>query len=127
MIKLTQYTCSYFGLLNEWLITQNHSACRDDELPDHGIVCLIDDKPVAAGFLRACEGIAFLDSFVTNPASTSSDRDTALNQITDSLILTAKCKGFKKVVCITSSLDIAKRAQQQGFVISPSIIMSRGI
>lgn len=79
------------------------------EAPKTGYIVMDEyNYPVAAGFLRKCEGhLAFLDGFVTSPQHTSEVRDKAL----DLLIKRLKKKANgRKILAFTTDTCIIARA-----------------
>lgn len=94
------------------------------ELPAVGYMVYMGDIPVAAGFLRTCEGgHAFIDSLISNPEVNADLRHSALNKVFDNLIKTAKDKGVKKLYGITLDNNTIERASSFGCKKLPHLLM----
>lgn len=78
------------------------------EAPANGYIVIDEfNYPVAAGFIRKCEGnIALLDGFVTNPCHNTLVRDKALDLLIKRL--TKRAKGRKILAFTTDGCIIAK-------------------
>lgn len=81
-------------------------------LPKIGMI----EPGVAAGFLYQTDStIAWLESFVTNPEASSSERNVALDRITSALIHEAKKLGFTILMVYSRVPSITDRAREFGF------------
>lgn len=92
------------------------------EAPKRGYIVLDERNfPVAAGFLRYCEGnYALIDGFITDPAQPGVIRDKALDLLTKRLIKRAK---GRKILAFTSDAGILERAKKHGFAHLPHSFM----
>lgn len=80
-------------------------------LPEIGFI--VDD--VAAAFLYQTDGgICLLENYIRNPDIDSTDADQALDELTKTLLATAKEIGFKKVIGLTRNDRIVARAENNG-------------
>ena len=88
-----------------------------DDIPLHGFMIFDnDDEPVAAGFLRFIEGpYGLLDSYISNPKHTSSERSEAFDMITESLLRLAKRFDLKKLFAFSLETNLINRACSFGF------------
>ncbi len=84
------------------------------EAPRVGYIVLDEfNYPVAAGFLRKCEGnYMFVDGFITNPCHPPEIRNKALDLLTKRLIKRAK---GRKILAFTTDNCIITRAKKLGF------------
>lgn len=85
-------------------------------LPRTGYIVLMNDKPLAAGFLRRVEGgYGQLDTFATNPYLGSKLRNEAINLIVDQLMEEAKRLKLHGLLAFTHDKGILSRASHRGF------------
>lgn len=84
------------------------------EAPKAGYIVMDEfNFPVAAGFLRKCEGnYAFIDGFITNPCHPPEIRNKALDLLTKRLVRRAK---GRKILAFTTDNCILTRAKKHGF------------
>lgn len=84
------------------------------EAPKIGYVVMDQfNYPVAAGFLRKCEGnYAFFDGLITNPGHPSEYRSKALDLLIKKLVKRAK---GRKILAFTTDNGILTRAKKHGF------------
>lgn len=73
-------------------------------------------RGVAAGFLYTTNsGIAYLDSFITNPDRPKEERMGAIESIANALVHAAKSHGVSMVVCHSKFDSIVNAAMKIGF------------
>lgn len=91
-----------------------------NDLPQHGLIAIEGDTPIAVGFIRMIEGpYAMLDSYITNSEVDSKIRDRALNIITNKLLKWAKTANINKVLAFSCDENTIKRAESHGFITFP--------
>jgi hypothetical protein len=87
------------------------------DVPSLGFTVKRNDIVIAAGFLRLMEGdIGMIDGYVTDPTALSKDRHSALNELTDKIIIVAKELKLKGLLVFTSDESIKIRAEAAGFI-----------
>lgn len=99
--------------INSWLEARNLQAILPEQLPSIGFIV----TDVAAGFLYQTDStVAYLETYVTNPAKKSTLRNLALDAITAKLLIKAAELGYTTVISTTKEPNIAKRAIKHNFV-----------
>lgn len=119
-INILPFKCKYLPLLHEMLEAQGYPNPKEitmRTLPKIGYIAMINNQPVAAGFLRKveCNVIAQIDGLTSNPYFGSILRHVGINKVLDSLILDAKQLKLKGIVAFTSDETVLKRAEAIGF------------
>lgn len=90
----------------------------DDLFPEHGFIC----PGIAAGFMISTNTkLAFLEHFITNPESKSSDRRIAIDKIAEKLIAMGKEQGIKAFTAISGHPSIFQLCAKHGFSEIPNI------
>lgn len=90
------------------------------DLPRIGYIVLDGENPVAAGFLRQCEGnYGVLDSFITDPTAPPEDRDKAMDLLMNRLINHSKKAGIKQLIGFTVDQFTLSRAKKFGMCATP--------
>lgn len=85
-------------------------------LPKIGYIALLNDQPIAAGFLRRLEPCyAQIDTLVSNKYFGSQMRHIGVQKVVDSLIQDAKDLKLEGLICHTSDEGILNRAKALGF------------
>jgi hypothetical protein len=98
------------------------------DFPEHGYMAYQDDIPIAASFLRKCEGnYAIIDSLITDPGAPSDKRHDAIDLITGNLISLAKDLGFKSLLCFSIDDSTIARARRHGFTETNHVTMGRNL
>jgi hypothetical protein len=131
MIVVEKYTDLYDEELREWLRRRSLGVGGVTELPGIGYLAAEIRKgtdaltPVAAGFLRMCEGnYAMMDSFVTNPEANPEVRNKALDKIVMLLMAEGKAKGVKSFLFTTLDANTKARGERFGFKPLPHALMA---
>lgn len=93
-------------------------------LPPTGLVV----GGIAAGFVYMTNGgVAFIDSFMTDPASSKADRSEALDTLMVLLVAQAKELGYAVVIGTTTAQPLADRFHQHGFSVSDGFYVVRRV
>jgi hypothetical protein len=101
-----------YETISEWYKERNLPPPSESSLPATGFIV----PEVAAGFLTTTDSdICFLDGYISNPKSDKTERDYALDDITDALLAIANGMGFKHVLVMTRNQSIEERARYWGF------------
>lgn len=105
-------------IMKEWLRERNMDEALLGELPHLGLIAFDDEEVVCAGFLRMVEGsYALMDSLTTNPRSSSSKRNVALDLMTCELKAVAESLGLKQVIAYCEhEATIERGLAKHGFV-----------
>ena len=116
----TVYSPIPLTILNHWLCIHGQAPRERLDLPLKGFYVEIDNIPVAAGYLRKCEGnYGMIDSVVTNPTSKPEVRDQALNYLIEMLLTQAYKMSMKVVTAFTFDDHTVERAKRYGFEVLP--------
>ncbi len=131
-IEVLPFKNSHFELLLEMLEAQKFEGIADvtlRTLPKIGYIALLDNQPIAAGFLRRVEGniVAQIDGLTSNPYFGSIIRHHGIAKVLESLINDAKELKLKGIIAFTSDGTVVKRAIDMGFNIIDHKIMVRSI
>ena len=85
-------------------------------LPKIGYICLLNDQPIAAGFLRRVEGgFAQIDTLASNPHFGSQIRHEGISLVVSTLIEEAKRLKLNGILSLTNDSGILERAKSIGF------------
>jgi len=110
------------------LMSQNYAGIADvnmNTIPKIGYMVLMNNHPIAAGFLRKVEGnIAQLDGLTSNAYFGSLIRHQAIELVVDNLIRDAKSLKMKGIIATTADEGILKRAITLGFHIVPHSVIA---
>lgn len=108
-----------------WLSTRQSYIPSTYEIPKIGIVVYERGTPVAAGFLRSCEGnIAVFDGLVTDPNAESSQRNQCLDLLVSQLIKTAKELELKGIIAWSKDEFTLLRSYRHGFKKLPETVIA---
>lgn len=117
---LKLYSKQYSGVLCSWLETRDMDSALIQELPKIGYIVLDGENPIAAGFLRQCEGYnGILDSFISDPTAPAEDRDKAMDLLLNRLINHSKKVGIKLLIGFTVDSFTLSRAKKFGMCATP--------
>lgn len=125
-MRAVQSTPSEMGFIFKWLFMRSLPVPSLDELPEMGITVLDDQSnPVAAGFIRRCEGgMAIIDSAVTKPDAEAVVRHKAMELLGKSILEVCASQGYHRVISFSVDENTLKRLQTMGFQQSPLAVMS---
>lgn len=85
-------------------------------LPKTGYIVLMNDQPIAAGFLRRVEPCyAQLDTLTANAYFGSQIRHDGINLVVTTLLEDAKRLKLEGIISFTSDKGILTRAESMGF------------
>lgn len=119
MISIEPYDIKYLQDIDSWLHKREMKVPLND-IPKIGFVALLKGTPIAAGFLRQCEGgHGILDSFVTDPEAPANDRHIAMDMLTNQLVTSARDIDLTQLICFTIDENTLLRAQRHGLVSTP--------
>lgn len=111
--------------INHWLSLRGLAHWPKDELPKLGYVVYSNHIPVAAGFIRNCEGgIALFDSLIADPECNSEIRDECLDALVSHILRTAKEEGFIRMLAYTLNNRTLERSKNHGFSLQPHSVIS---
>lgn len=112
-------------VLEDWLRRRKLGPAMAERLPKHGRIVYHKHTPVAAGFLRACEGkMAFMDGYLTDPDAPAAVRNAALDLLTTRLIGDAKELGFSQILAFSIDKNTIIRSQKLGFSVFPYTVVA---
>jgi hypothetical protein len=124
MINIYSIKSHEVPFIAHWL-EQRGMETNLSKLPENGILVCHSDRPVAAGFIRKCEGnFAIFDSMVTNPQVHGSIRDESMDALFEGLIALAKDLNISKIIGFTIDENTLVRSQKFGFERTPYALMS---
>ena len=111
------YKPSDYELVASWWTGQKWNAVPSDMLPDLGLISIIDDKPVCAGFLYTSNSkTVWMEWVIADPNSDKQTRALALEQLIDNLLTLAQLKKAKYVVTSVMHPKLIERLEQKGFI-----------
>lgn len=115
-IEIIRFSYNHIKLVQGWLQTHGKSD-NVTKIPQIGYVATSSDGPIAAGFLRDCDGVfGIIDGLVSNPKASSEARDQALDMITEKIIEQAKDMKLDGIVAWSNHKNTLLRASRHGFV-----------
>lgn len=110
------------------LASNNYKHISDVEmktLPKIGYIALLNDQPIAAGFLRRLEPCyAQIDTLISNKYFGSQIRHIGIQKVVDSLIQDAKDLNLDGIIAFTGDEGILNRASALGFNIVEQKILA---
>ncbi len=102
--------------INHWLESRHLRMVTAEELPVTGSVYCSDGLPVAALFLRKCEGnLGILDSLITDPNQPGEIRNKANSLLILDLIEKAKALKLSALIAWTKDNNTFTRVLGLGF------------
>lgn len=118
-ISIVPFKFKYLTLLLEMLKDRefvNISQINMKTLPKIGYIALMNNQPIAAGFLRMVEGgYAQMDTLVSSPYFGSLIRHDGINKVVEALIGDAKTLRLEGIIAFTRDEGVLKRALSTGF------------
>lgn len=109
---MRKFKNSDYDILRGWFHGWNLPAPPQEVLPRLGLIC--DD--VACGFMYIADRrIGWLDFYISNPESKESIRDRVLDEITATLIESAKRFKLKGIMANTQIKAVTERAMLHRF------------
>jgi hypothetical protein len=119
-VNVIPFKFKHLELLHEMLKSQNYARICDIEmrtLPKIGYIALLNNQPIAAGFLRRLEpSFAQIDTLVSNAHFGSIIRHQGIQLVVSSLIQDAKALQLEGILATTSDTGVLSRAKELGFV-----------
>jgi hypothetical protein len=112
------------SLITPWCAARGVTLPDDMEVPAIGFLVGKDETAVCAAFLRLVEGgHAQLDGLVTNPDSSSQDRNEAIDIVTTKIIAEAKALNVKTIITFVDRENTILRAEVFGFKRFPHTLL----
>lgn len=126
-IDLIPFKFKHLELLYELLQSQNYIGIANitmDTLPKAGYIALLNNQPIAAGFLRRVEGgFGQIDTLASNTFFGSQVRHAGISAVVDALINDAKTLKMKGIIALSSDKGTLLRAEGLGFhVVNQTVI-----
>lgn len=116
-METRKFNINDLNFISNWLKARNLSTHVLDDLPRNGLIVMDGATPIAAGFIRLCEGNhGLFDSYITNPDMTPNARNSALDVLTLALIEESKALKLKVVLALTVDENTKVRSIKHGFV-----------
>lgn len=113
------------AFINSWLSKRGLDHWPKSELPALGYMVYSNYIPVAAGFLRECEGnVAIFDSLVADPDCRFEIRDSCIDLLVKHMLRAAREKGFKKILGYSVNKRTLERSLNHGFATQPHTVIS---
>lgn len=105
-----------FEHLKEWMCGRSMATSPIEEVPRIGFIVWKEGKPIAAAFLRDCEGgIGIFDSMITDPKSALFTRHLAIEILINKVMIYAKENRVRRLLAFTTDAGILKRSIKHGF------------
>lgn len=104
------------SFLNEWLRAHGKPEVDENGIPTIGLIAFYAGNPVAAAFLRRCEGHwGLLEGMTSNPDTPAHIRHAALDAITTALVEQAKLFDMTMILAWTLDSSTLVRSARHGF------------
>lgn len=115
--------------LNEWLKEWDHGEMDRANIPAIGFMVSEDDTPIAACFLRRCEGkVGILDGLATNPAVPGPLRHVAIDAAVKMLIEEAKrCEITTLIAWTQDASTLVRGLGRHGFRKLPDTMITKDL
>ncbi len=111
--------------INAWLAKRELPTVTRHALPEIGYIAWHHKKPIAAVFLRRCEGnTGILDSMITNPEESPEVRNFALDELVKFVMEKAPKYNITRLLGFSKDENTIARATRLGFVQSPYTIVA---
>lgn len=111
--------------VRSWLNERKLPTPKLEDIPRIGFMCLKNGEPIAAAFLRACEGkVGWFDSLVSNPHAALFTRHMAIEALIDQILKTAKENGFNRVIAFSIDDGTIRRSEKRGFIKQKHTVVS---
>lgn len=127
-LSIVPFRYKYLPALLDMYNSQNYSGIANinmNTMPKIGYMVLMNNHPIAAGFLRKVEGgIGHLDGLVSNAYFGSLVRHEGVKLVVDTLLKEAKSLKMKGIIATTADEGILKRAISLGFHIVPQTVIA---
>lgn len=105
-----------FKLVGDWITKRQITSWDLEDAPHFGLLCMFNNIPVCAGFIRRVEGgFCMIDGVITDPDQPKSLRNDALNVLTEELIGWAKHLKIKGIIINSSDKNTIERSLRFGF------------
>lgn len=124
----------YFGfedipILNGWLDKRGVKRLEPWELPAVGFMVSIGDTPVAACFLRRCEGnVGIVEGLTSNPDATPPLRHAALDAAISCVCDEAKAREITKLMAWTVEDSVITRGNcRHGFISTKQKVLVKAL
>lgn len=118
-ISIVPFKFKYLSMLTEMLVDRQVTwldTVTMKTLPKIGYIALMNNQPIAAGFLRKVEGgYAQMDTLVSSPYFGSKIRNIGINKVVDCLLEEAKDLKLTGILAFTGEQSIIDRAKERGF------------
>lgn len=111
------YKSEDYNTIWHWWREHKSFAPEEDILPENGFMAFNDKYDIAAGFLYKmdCQLCAF-EFVVTNPITTTGERDIALDLLIKSAIKLSKNEGYKLIYISTGIQRYINRLKDNNFI-----------
>lgn len=130
-ISIYPFKFKYLEALHSMLESQNYNGISDitmKTLPKTGYIVMLDDQPIAAGFLRRVEPCyAQLDTLVSNGYFGSQIRHQGIETVVNALLEDAKRLKLEGIIAHTSDKGILSRADSLGFHVVTQTIIAKAL
>jgi hypothetical protein len=115
----------HFASLVECLVARNAYIPTLAEMPKVGYVTIDQGMMVAAVFLRQVEGgFGQIDSLVSNPHSSPTERHTAIDLAVSALLVKAGDLNITKILFTSDDAGTIMRSQKYGFKKLPLALLA---
>lgn len=113
--------------INKWLAHRDVKSVTRHDIPEMGYIAFERVKPIAAIFLRKCEGnVGIIDSLITDPTADPKLRDITLDILINHIVNVAKSRKIRFLLGYTKDENTLVRSLRLGFEQSPhtTVVMS---
>lgn len=116
-IKVYKYESKFDSILISWLELYNMNTILIKDLPALGYIAFHLDTPIAAGFLRRCEGkhLAMFDSLIADPRIDKDLRSKCIDKVVENIIDEAKKQDLTNILAFSYNKNTLLRAERYGF------------
>lgn len=114
--------------MNEWLTARGKAPVSLSGIPELGLMAENSQGPIAAAFIRRCEGnVGMIDGLVTNPKASSLDRHQAIDLVVQRLLAIAKTLELTRVLAFSTDEGTLRRSEKHGFRKTNYIVISQSL
>jgi hypothetical protein len=114
--KSIPFTQEHYSTYTAWASERGFPFHAFDNLPRIGFIIEHHDKPICMAFLTESQGVlASVGTFMSNPESTSEEREVSIYMLLDKCEEKAKELGFTVLTCATNIPTLKSKFESFGF------------
>lgn len=124
-MELVRFEARHILILDQWFKARGLPIVPSTDIAACGFIAFIDSIPVAAMFLRKCEGdVGIVDGLIANPECDWETRNEGINAVISRVLEEAKQLGIIKILSFSENYRTVCRVTRDfGFSIQPGTVL----